>query len=55
MESLSKFLFCKLSIYKTNKGEMLSLSVSAIDKIRSIIEYFNKYPLIGIKGKDFKD
>jgi hypothetical protein len=55
MESLSKFLFCKFSIYKTNKGEMLSLSVSAIEKIRFIIEYFNKYPLIGIKGKDFKD
>lgn len=55
MESLSKFLLCKLSIYKTNKGEMLSLSVSAIEKIGFIIEYFNKYPLLGIKGKDFKD
>lgn len=55
MESLSKFLLCKLSIYKTNKGEILSLSVSAIDKIESVIEYFNKYPLLGIKGKDFKD
>lgn len=21
----------------------------------SIIDYFNKYPLLGIKGKDFKD
>ena len=55
MESLSKFLLCKLSIYKTNKGEMLSLSVSAIEKIGFIIEYFKKYPLLGIKGKDFKD
>lgn len=55
MESLSKFLFCKLSVYKTNKGEILSLSVSAIDKIKFIVEYFNKYPLLSIKGKDFKD
>lgn len=55
MESLSKFLFCKLSVYKTNKGEILSLSVSAIEKIKFIVEYFNKYPLLSIKGKDFKD
>jgi hypothetical protein len=27
----------------------------AIDKIKFIISYFNKYPLLGIKSEDFKD
>jgi hypothetical protein len=61
MEIISHFLMCNLKTYKQKNnsgqelGEILSLSISGIDKLGSIIDYFNKYPLLGIKGKDFKD
>lgn len=31
------------------------MSLSSIDKLKPLIKYFNKFPLLGIKGKDFKD
>ena len=60
METISQFLMCNLITYKINNSqkelrEILSLSVSSINKLEFIINYFNKYPLLGIKGKDFKD
>lgn len=55
MEILAKFLDCKLSIFETKTGKVLSLNLSSIDKIGSIISYFNKYPLLGNKSYDFKD
>jgi hypothetical protein len=51
--------------------EMLSVSITSLDKFRPgaprggdgrnalacrpIVDYFNKYPLLGVKGLDFKD
>ena len=58
MESLASFLSCKLNTYflkpKSNQREVLSLSVTGINSLEFIVNYFNKYPLLGIKGKDFK-
>jgi hypothetical protein len=55
MEILSIFLNCKLTTYETKTGKFLSLSVSAIEKIGFIIDYFNRYSLQGTKKLDFKD
>lgn len=38
-----------------NDGKCLSLSITSLDKINKLIIYFNRFPLLGIKGKDFKD
>lgn len=58
MEIISKFLMCNLATYQNNNSgplaKILTLSVTGMDKLGSLIYYFNKYPL-GIKGKDFKD
>ena len=58
MESLALFLSCKLGTYllnpKSNQREVLSLSVTSINSLEFIVNYFNKYPLLGNKGKDFK-
>lgn len=58
METLATFLSCKLSTYVIKAGsgskEVLSLSVTSIDKLEFIVNYFNKYPLLGVKGNDFK-
>lgn len=67
MESLASF-FCtaasctssarKLNIYTIDRHskprEVLSISVTGINNLEFIVNYFNKYPLLGIKGKDFK-
>ena len=54
----ASFLSCKLNTYligsKSNQREVLSLSVTGINSLEFIVNYFNKYPLLGIKGKDFK-
>lgn len=55
MEILAKFLDCKLSIFETKTGKVLSLNVSSIDNIGYIINYFNKYPLLSDKNNDFED
>ena len=55
MNRLAQFLSCKLSVYESKNNKILSLNVVSIEKIKFVIEYFNKYPLLGIKGKDFKD
>jgi hypothetical protein len=34
---------------------MLSVEISALKKIEKLINYFNKYPLLGIKQLEFKD
>ena len=55
MENLALFLSCNIKTYTSNTGsEILSLSVSSIDSIRFIINYFNKYPLLGNKFNDYK-
>jgi hypothetical protein len=54
MENLAEFLLCVLSIYKIKTGKVLSLNVSSIDKIKLLVQYYNKYPLLGIKGEEFR-
>ena len=57
MEDLSKFLSCNLSNYKikNSNDEVLTISISSINKLKFIINYFSNYPLFGIKSKDFQD
>lgn len=31
------------------------IHVESKDKLSKVIDYFNKYPLMGVKGLDFKD
>lgn len=58
MESIASFLSRKLNIYtvdpKSKPREVLSISVTGISNLEFIVNYFNNYPLIGKKGKDFK-
>jgi hypothetical protein len=55
MESLALFLSCNLTSYINNtNSEVLSVNVSSLDSIRFLVNYFNKYPLIGDKINDFK-
>lgn len=58
MEKLAAFLSCVVKTYviktKSGSSEILSASVSSIVKLESIVYYFNKYPLLGVKGIDFK-
>jgi hypothetical protein len=58
MEELASSLSCNLNTYKNKTvapegHEVLSLYVSAIDNIKIIINYFDKYPLIGYKLNDY--
>jgi hypothetical protein len=55
MEILSKFKNCKLTMYETKTGKILSISIVAIEKIGFLIDYFNKYSLQGTKKLDFDD
>lgn len=56
MEKIAKDLASNLNTYKTNKGdETLSITVSALDKLKTIVDYFNKYPLLGTKYFDYID
>jgi hypothetical protein len=55
MESLALFLSCNLTSYINNtNSEVLSVNVSSLDSIKFLVNYFNKYPLIGDKLNDFK-
>lgn len=51
MERLSLYLDTNLKCYNSNKtrSEVLSLYISSIDKISFLINYFDKYPLLGEK------
>ena len=55
MESLALFLSCNLKCYTNNKNsEILSVYVSSLESVKFLVNYFNKYPLIGNKLNDFK-
>lgn len=55
MESLALFLSCNLTSYINNtNSEILSVSVSSLDSVKLLVNYFNKYPLIGDNLNDFK-
>lgn len=53
MEELASALTCNLTNYKSKTGEILSIYVSSIDSIKVIINYFDKYPLLGDKLNDY--
>ena len=57
MEKLASFLNCDVKFYNSNKTqtEVLSLTVAAIGKLKLLVNYFDKYPLIGDKAKDYKN
>lgn len=55
MESLAKYLDCTVSTYKIKEIPVLSVSISSIAKIETLIDYISKFPLLGVKGKDYKD
>ena len=56
MEGLARFLGTTVKSYNSNKThtEVLSLYVLSIDSIKFLIDYFNKYPVIGEKYNDYK-
>lgn len=45
----------KSKILKLEPIDILSIEVSALDKLQLIINYFNNYPLLGVKSLDYKD
>lgn len=56
MEEIANCLFCNVKTYnylKNNKTTMLYPTVTAADKLKIVIGYFNKYPLLGVLGKSF--
>ena len=55
MENLALFLRCTVKSYNSNKShsEVLSLSVASIDNIKLLIDYFEKYPLLGEKWDNY--
>ena len=54
IENLALFLSYNLKNYTNNTGsKVLSLSLSSINSIKFLINYFNKYPLLGNKINDF--
>jgi hypothetical protein len=55
MEELAQFLSCKLSVYGKDNAKVLSLNITYIEKVKFVIDYFNIYPLLGVKNKDFRD
>ena len=56
MEEIAKCFLCNLSEYKTLKsGQVLSISITSISKLKVVIGYFNVYSLLGIKYNDFLD
>ena len=56
MEEISKCLLSNLDKHKTSKGdEILSITVTSIDKLKIIVNYFNNYSLLGTKFFDYAD
>lgn len=54
MEKLAIFLDCPVKPYTTNsQSEILSLTVSAIGKLGPLVNYFDKYPVIGEKRHNY--
>jgi hypothetical protein len=57
MQELALFLNCPVKTYSSNKSntEVLSLTVSAIGKLELLVNYFNKFPLLGEKSNNYKN
>nr|QJQ35206.1 LAGLIDADG endonuclease [Fusarium ramigenum] len=54
MNNLALFLKAKLKSYAVKNSEVLSVSVESIQNISFLVDYFNKYPLIGDKLNNYK-
>lgn len=61
METLAELLSCSLLDIKNKtlnpnvSNNSLSVCVTAPKDLNNLVIYFNKFPLLGIKSKDFKD
>jgi hypothetical protein len=57
MQEIAKFISCNLLSFKILKKntKILSITRTTLDKLKIILGYFNKYTLLGIKSKNFKD
>jgi hypothetical protein len=56
MNKIAEFLKVDLKKYCTlDKREVLSVSVTSIDKLSIIVNYFNTYNMLGIKHSDYLD
>jgi hypothetical protein len=53
MENLALFLNADLKRYEIKNSKLLSVSVESIKNVSFLINYFDKYPLIGDKLNDF--
>ena len=55
MKNLASFLGCNVKSYNCNKShsEVLSLSVTSIENTKLLINYFEKYPLLGEKWYNY--
>ncbi len=55
MKKLALFLNCEVKNYNSNatNSEILSLSLASIHSIKFLKDYFDKYPLLGEKKKDY--
>lgn len=54
MKQLAFFLDCYLTTFVDKTDEVLSLYPSSFDSIKTIINYYDKYPLLGYKLNDYK-
>lgn len=61
MELIASYLDSRVLTYKYKtmdpniSSSVLSISISSPAKLKPLIDYFNKYSLLGVKQKDFKD
>jgi hypothetical protein len=59
MLKIATFLNTKLIEQSSNKADIskkaLVVEVTAITNLQILVNYFNKYPLLGVKALDFKD
>lgn len=61
MDFIASYLNCNVLIFKykalksLEQREVLSISITSLNHLKLIIEYFNNYPLLGTKYLDFKD
>jgi hypothetical protein len=58
MEEIANSLSTDLKTYnesKADKTTVLSIGVTAIDKLERVVKYFDKYPLFGVKSKNYSD
>jgi hypothetical protein len=57
MEKIAQFLHCSLLTFDTrnNSTKILSVSVTSIKEIKVLINYFDNYPLLGVKNENYKD